>query len=167
MYNSGVKPVVIPTALLLATLAASAQVGVSPKKDITLEEVTDEKFRVGDVWEYKTRPGEERSRVTIVRIDKSPKLGIIVHVAVSNIRLANCHDGPEPDSVSHMPFARRALEVSVTKRIASNQPLPTFREGYDDWKSAYTRKKAGVYVIPVAEAVTAAEKTYRHGIGCE
>src|SRR5262249_11992389 len=91
-----------------------AQIGVLPQKDTTLHETTDEKFKVGDEWEYRTRKSEETSTLLILKIESSPELGVIVHVGVNKIRLANCHGGREPDSVPHMPFARRALDDSVT-----------------------------------------------------
>jgi hypothetical protein len=50
---------------------APAQIGALPNGDIRLEESKDPRFRVGDIWEYKTRPGEERSRITILRIEAS------------------------------------------------------------------------------------------------
>jgi hypothetical protein len=162
-------------SLLLLSCAATAflchgmyaQVGVLPKKDITLKQITDEKFRVGDVWDYQTRKGEERSRVTVLRIDESPELGIIVHIGVDNIHFANCHGGPEPDAVPHMPFARKALEASVKKKLASDQQLPPYADGYQDWRDAYAQKHAGVYIVSVADAISVAEKTFQKGIGCE
>ena len=154
-------------AVALFCMAAFAQIGVMPKNDVTLRDATDDKFRVGDVWEYETREGEEHSKLTIVKIDHSPELGLIVHIGVDNVRFLNCNGGPEPEAVPHMPFARRALEASVKKRIASRQPLPDFQEGYEEWKTAYSKKHAGVYLVSVAAAVSVAEKTFRTGIGCE
>jgi hypothetical protein len=153
--------------LALFCLAVLAQVGLAPKNDVTLKDATDNKFRVGDVWEYETRKGEERSRLTIVKIDNSPELGVIVHIGVDNLRFSNCLGGPEPEAVPHMPFARKALEASARKRVASEQPLPDFQGGYEEWKTAYSKKHAGVYVVSVAAAVSVAEKTFRAGIGCE
>jgi hypothetical protein len=145
---------------------AFSQIGVLPKKDVTLKDATDEKFKVGDVWEYDTRQGEEHSKVTILKLDISPELGVIIHVGVDNVHFSNCHGGPEPDAVPHMPFLRKALDASVRKRVASDQPLPDFQAGYEEWRSAYSQKKAGVYVINVAGAVSVAEKTFRSGIDC-
>jgi hypothetical protein len=154
------------SVIALPSVRANAQVGILPKKDVTLKESTDEKFTVGDVWEYQTRRGEKHSRITILRIDESPELGTIVHVGVDNVRLANCHRGPDPDSVPHMPFARKALEGSVAKKVASDQPLPDYEEGYREWREAYEQKHAGIYVVSVADAVSVAEKTFQKGIGC-
>jgi hypothetical protein len=145
-----------------------AQVGVRPTKNVKLKDANDSKFAVGDVWEYHTRPGESGSRVTIVKLDHSPDLGVIVHVAVDGIKLANCNDGPEPNNVAHMPFARKAFESSVIKKIASKRELPVgWKDGYEDWSSAYADKKAGIYVISIADAVGVAEKTFQHGNGCD
>ena len=155
-------------SVILSAAIVSAQIGVMPTKDLTLATAHDPKFSVGDVWEYQTREGEERSRVTIVHVDVSPELGVIVHVAVEGIKLANCNHGPEPDNVLHMPFARKAFEASVTKKDASDHALPSgWQDGYDDWKRAYLEKKAGMYVISIADAVGVAEKTFQHGNGCD
>jgi hypothetical protein len=153
-------------AMVLAQ-AVFAQVGVLPKNDVSLKDGTDEKFKVGDVWEYETRTGEDHSRLTIVKIDESPDLGVIVHVGADNLRFSNCHGGPAPEAVPHMPFSRRALDASVKKRVASKQPLPKFQPGYEEWRTAYSKGKAGVYAISVAAAVSVAEKTFRAGIECE
>lgn len=153
--------------LLSVVRTLSAQIGVLPQKDTTLSVTTDEKFKVGDEWQYITRKGEEKSTLIILKIESSPELGVIVHVAVNRIRLANCHGGPEPNSVPHMPFSRRALDESVTKRAASERPLPDYEDGYEEWKEAYAKKRAGIYVVSVSKAVAVAEKTYRSGIGCE
>ncbi|HWY70344.1 MAG TPA: hypothetical protein VNX88_16870 [Terriglobales bacterium] len=153
----------------IAVLAVSglAQVGVLPKGDVRLKQAIDSKFRVGDIWGYKTRPGEEGSRLVVVRVDKSPELGIIVHVAVDSLTWKDCQNNPVPESVPHMPFAHKAVEVSVTKRIATAASLPDYRNGYEEWREAYSKKHAGVYVISVEDAVSVAEKTWRSGIGCE
>jgi hypothetical protein len=141
--------------------------GVAPKKDTSLQDATDMKFKPGDVWQYATRKGEEQSTLTALKVDHSPELGVIVHIGVERVKLANCHGGPSPESVPHMPFARKALDDSVIEKIASNPPLPSFREGYEEWKEAYTKKKAGMYIVGVSSAVGVAEKTYRSGIDCE
>jgi hypothetical protein len=152
-------------ALLCA--GARAQVGVLPKNDTQLTDASDPKFHVGDVWEYKTRSGEENSRLTVVKIDTSPELGIIVHIAVDNLTWKDCQNKPLPQSVPHMPFARKALEVSLSKQTGAVQSLPDYRNGYEEWKAAYSKKRAGIYMVEVRDAVSIAESTYRAGIGCD
>ena len=154
-------------SIVILTLVAQAQIGALPKNDVRLKDATDSKFRVGDVWEYKTRPGEERSRLTIVKIDNSPELGIIVHVAVDSLTWKDCQNNPLPESAPHMPFACKALEASLTNRVGTIQTLPDYHNGYEEWKAAYSKKHAGIYLIAVQDAVSVAEKTYRSGIGCD
>lgn len=152
--------IVVPGSVL-------AQIGLAPKNDFRLEAATDTKFRVGDVWEYDNRPGESSSRVTILKIDHSPEVGIIVHVAVDQLTWQDCQNNPISQQVPHMPFARRSLEVSLKRRTASNQALPDYREGYRQWREAYSSKNAGIYIIAVKDAVSVAEKSYRGAHGCQ
>jgi hypothetical protein len=154
-------------SVVVLTVVADAQVGVVPKNDVRLKDTPDPKFRVGDVWEYKSRSGEEHSRLTILKIEESPDLGVIVHIAVDDVVFRDCKGAPIPESIPHMPFARKAIDASVVRRSAVSQPLPNYREGYEEWKGAYTKKRAGIYVIDVGAAISVAEATYRSGIGCE
>jgi len=68
----------LPVLMFIPSTGA-AQVGVKPKSDFSLKDRSDAKFHVGDVWSYKTRSSEDNSRVTIVKIDESPELGVIIH----------------------------------------------------------------------------------------
>jgi hypothetical protein len=95
----------------------------------------DSKFLPGQVWQYKTRPDEESSTVTILKVESVPKLGTILHVRVENIRLKNCAGGTEPEKFEHMPFAREAIERSVTKLVKEGDD-PDFQSGYDEWRKA-------------------------------
>ena len=165
MFRKSLIPMFASIAIL--TVAAHAQIGALPKRDVSLKDATDPKFRVGDVWEYKTRPAEERSRLIVVKVDNSPEFGIIVHIAVDNLTWKNCQNNPLPEAVPHMPFARKALETSVTSRVGTTQSLPDYQNGYEEWKAAYSKKHAGIYIVAVQDAVSVAERTYRAGIGCD
>jgi hypothetical protein len=124
-------------------------------------ETKDSKFRPGQVWQYKTRPHEEGSRLTILKVESLAKLGTIVHIRVEKVRLKNCTGGPEPDKFEHMPFTRDAIERSVTKLVKESS-IPDFHAGYDEWRNAC----GGVYTITVAEAIQVSEDTFRKGLGC-
>jgi hypothetical protein len=127
------------------------------------EPVHDSKFRPGQVWFYKSRAGEEKSFITILRIESLPKVGTIIHVRVDKIRLRNCTGGSEPDTFEHMPFTRDALERSITKLQKESSDIPAYQAGYDEWRAAC----GGVYTVTVAEAVALGEATFRKGNGCE
>ena len=124
-------------------------------------ETKDSKFRPGQVWQYKTRPHEESSAFIILKVESLPKVGTIIHIRVEKIRLRNCTGGPEPDKFEHMPFARDAIERSVTKLVKENS-VPDFHTGYDEWRNAC----GGVYTITVAEAIKVAEDGFRKNLGC-
>ena len=143
------------------------QTGVGPRHsdDTKLTPFDDPKFHAGDVWQYKTRAGEEKSTLAILKVERTSRL-TIVHISVENIRMFNCTGGPEPNKFEHMPFDRSALDASVTKRVAEHSPLPTL-EGYEEWKAAFLQKHAGVYTISVAEALNVAEATFQSGVGCK
>lgn len=149
------------SALLLTSSAAFAQ--RQQKKDCPKPTaVEDSKFHPGQVWKYKTREQEKDSRLTVLRVESRTKLGTIVHIAVSHVRLRNCLGGPEPDTIEHMPFTKEALERSVTSMVRAESEIPSM-QGYDEW----LRVCGGVYTIAVAEAVEVAEKTFRSGLRCD
>jgi hypothetical protein len=90
---------------------------------------------------------EEGSRFIITGIDDSPELGVIISIAVNGLRFKNCHGGNAPNDIQHMPFARKALDASVLRRVATAQPIQMKLVGaHDEWKSAYLDKKAGICV---------------------
>jgi hypothetical protein len=125
--------------------------------------VQDEKYRPGQIWQYKTRSGEESSTVTILRVESLPTDGVIVHLRVDRIRLKNCTGGPEPDKFEHMPFAKEAIGRSLIRMLKAASKVPDFENGYKQWQEDC----GGVYTITVAEAIAVAEQTLQHGLGCD
>ena len=124
--------------------------------------VADSKFVPGQVWRYKTRPGEENSTVTILRVEKTPKLGTIVHVRVDGVRFTNCTGGPSPTAIEHAPLSRAALEASVTGKVGSVPKVPDHAAGYQDWLSHC----GGVYMITVDRVVGTDDASFSAGLGC-
>jgi hypothetical protein len=67
-----------------------------------LVDTTDSKYQVGERWSYRTRSGEERSSITVLKVESSPTLGVIVHVSVDGLRMQNAHSsGPERGDWAH------------------------------------------------------------------
>ena len=120
---------VAASALITLPAAVDAQIGVIPKGEVRLDESKDQKFQVGDIWEYKTRPGEERSRITILRIENSPKVGIIVHVAVDNLTWLDCENKAFAQSIPHMPFGRARLKPALPSALPRLVTCQTSRKG--------------------------------------
>ncbi len=130
-----------------------------------LKEIKDDKYEPGQVWSYKTRPGEESSTFTILRVEEAPQSKRIVHIHVDGIRLKNCSGGPEPDTVAHMPFAREFIDASAVKKLRT-VAVPAFEDGYAEWRRGWDAGKAGYYTITLSEAIEVMQKTFDSGLGC-
>jgi hypothetical protein len=157
----------IATCVVLLHSHPFGQIGVVPTGAGRLESISDSKYRVGDLWEYRTRSGEEHSRFTVVKVENSSKLGVIVHIGVDNLIWKTCKGEDLAERVPHMPFTRKAVDTSAIRRVATGHSLPAFQEGYEEWRQAFLRGHAGIYTISVGDAISVAEKTWRSGIGCD
>lgn len=119
----------------------------------------DEKFKVGQLWQYETRKGEEESRVIILKVDKTDH-DVIIHVAVIKARIKNPQiEGGISNEIGHLPFSRESIEESFTKLESSNNELPDFMDGYKQWKEAFDSGRGGIFTISVKEAVEYVEQT--------
>ena len=143
------------TLYLLILLAAAAHGSV---QDSVLKETTESKYKVGQVWSYKTRPDEKKSTFIVVKVESHPKLGNIVHIALRDLRLRRS-DGDFIEAAGHLPFAEEAIDKSALKLLKEQAELPDYEEGYGLWREAFDAGKAGVYTISVAEAVNVMEET--------
>jgi len=141
--------------LILLLLVANARA-----QDSMLKDTTESRYKVGQVWSYKTRPGEEQSYFQVVKVEHHSKLGNIIHIAVRGLRMKNPHspDGLS-DKVNHMPFAEEAVTRSAVKLLKEKAELPDYEEGYKLWREAFDAGRAGVYTISIAEAVAVMEET--------
>lgn len=122
-------------------------------------DTTDSKFKVGQVWKYKTRPNEPDSVFTIAKIDNEPKSGVIIHITVSNLKIKN-PQAPSgyTDLVGHMPIAEKAIADSVTELSNQKPDLSSYEDGYQEWRKAFDSGKAGIWTLPVSECVAAMEQ---------
>lgn len=117
------------------------------------------RYEPGQVWRYRTRPGEEASRVGIVKVDSDPKLGHIIHIMVMGLALKNpAAPGGISQSISHLPYLESGIDASVTDLESSGVALSGWEGGYDHWKKPFDEGKAGVWSIPVEEAIAAMEQ---------
>ncbi len=124
-----------------------------------LVDAANEKFHIGDSWQYQTRPGEEQSKLTVVKLESNSRLGIVVHISLAGLRIKNPHvDGGVSETIAHMPFALSAVETSVTTLLTRNARLPSFESGHQQWREAFTQGKAGVFTASVRDAIDGVEK---------
>jgi hypothetical protein len=129
-------------------------------------EIVMSRFAAGQVWSYHTRPGEEDSRLTVVKVEPNERLGTLVHVRLDGVAQKNPH---APDGVSrvvhHMPFAEAAIERSVVELLDSGPTPTSWEEGYRLWREAFDKGKAGVFTITVAESVSFCEEALARARG--
>lgn len=144
--------------LMFVTLSCNAQNPivkdtVEPKVQMS-KDITESRFKVGQMWSYKTRPNEKNSFFIVVKVDVNRKLGNIIHIAVQNLKMKNpnSHTGFS-DRANHLPFAEVAINESAVKLLKKKVDLPDYEEGYNLWKEAFDNKRAGVYTITLAKAV--------------
>lgn len=120
----------------------------------------DDKYKVGQIWEYRTRKGEEKSTLIIVGVEKHIKLGTIINIYVGGLKISNPNaDNGLSDEIQHLPFSKVAIDKSVTKLIETTKKLPDYKDGYDEWRTAFDNGKAGVFSITVKESIDVMEKT--------
>ena len=117
--------------------------------------VTETKYKVGQVWNYTTRQGEEGSRIFIVRADPNEKLGTIYHIYIDGLKITNPHlDSGTQDNLPHSPVSEKTLDQSVTTLVFDSAPdLPDVSKGYQAWKEAFDRGEAGIFSLPVSQII--------------
>ncbi|HOW30662.1 MAG TPA: hypothetical protein PLP88_03785 [Bacteroidales bacterium] len=93
----------------------------------------DDKYKVGQVWNYKTRQNEVNSSLTIVSINNDKKEGVIIGVHLSNIKFSRIGNFDEVN-INFLPFSKSALDKSLTTIKEYTEELPDFKTEYDSWK---------------------------------
>lgn len=111
-------------------------------------------YAIGQVWEYKTREGEVRSRLYIVHIDDHEKIGKIYHIFVDGVAIKNPHiEGGVQRVLPHAPVDGKTLELSLTKMVGTTENLPDISEGYSIWKEAFDSGEGGIFNISVSKII--------------
>jgi len=148
------RPVLLSLALAVVMVGCTRGCGNGSKEAAAPVDAGKRSFHVGERWNYRARPGEETSTLTVLKIESLPKSGVVVHVSVDGLHLKS-PKAPTgmTDNIGHLPFAEAALDRSVTTLAAVSVALPDYEAGYDEWR----RAKGGVFTITVAEAVAFVE----------
>jgi hypothetical protein len=120
-----------------------------------LVELTTGKYHVGQVWKFTPRPGEEEATLTVVRVESTPTRDIIiVHVSIDGVHLKSPRaPGGFTDKIQHLPFSESAIANNVTKLIRETKTLPSFEDGYREWRQAFDAGKGGFFTGTVAEVI--------------
>lgn len=108
-------------------------------------------YAPGQVWTYRTRPGDEASRLKIQMIEHYPAEGQsaedrVFHVSVVGVTFAN---RDVPREIAHAPVSRETLDASLLALTDSGATFPDPAEGVASWKEG----AGGVFTLSIAELV--------------
>jgi hypothetical protein len=131
-------------AILLAVLLGAQAQAPQP--------ATASRYAEGQVWEYRTRPGDEGSLLKIQRVEPWPAGGAaqVYHISVIGVRLG----GRPRNQIQHLPVSSATLDASVTRLSGSRAAFPSPDEGIAMWREA----QGGVFDIPLAEIIGIADR---------
>jgi hypothetical protein len=131
----------------------------SPREGkMTFTDTQDSEFKVGQVWDYRTRPTETNSTLTICKVEMAGKLGKVIQISLADVRVKSPQNKDGfATYIAHLPFSESSVKQSVIQLVKEGVALPDYREGYDLWRNSVEKGEGGVWTIPVAEAVAAME----------
>ena len=111
-------------------------------------------YESGQIWQYKTRVGEEQSLLYIVKVDEIQGYGKIYHIYVDGIKIKNPHISSGFQTyLPHAPVDESTLNQSVTKQFNGKKSMPDISDGYKAWKEPFDKGEAGVFNIPVSKII--------------
>jgi hypothetical protein len=144
-----VQPLALLAALVLASPAPPPRAPRASPAESGLRT-----FEAGQVWSYRTRPGEARSRAVVCRVDAATSAGPIVHVQVAGVAIRNpAADGGVTTIAGHLPLTADALRGSVVALEAGGARCAGFEDAHGAWREALAAGHAGVLHVGLAEAL--------------
>lgn len=125
-------------------------------------------YRAGQIWQYRTRPGEERSRLYIVKVETLSNGEPAFHLYLDNLKIPNSQlPGHVQSELPHTPVSSQTLDQSVVKLLGVATTVPDISEGYAVWREAYDAGEGGIFTISVAEIVDFIEEATRQHFGSQ
>ena len=74
--------------------------------------MASDKFKVGQVWKYNNRLGEDSSTLTILKIEKYEKGDTIIHIRVDGVKIYSPQAATGySDFIGHLPFSEKAWQI--------------------------------------------------------
>lgn len=117
-------------------------------------------YEVGQIWEYKTRDGEETSRITIVNITEHEHHGSIISIYINGLKIKYpFNELGYLNEMTHSPCSKNSIDISVTRLVETTSILPDFKEGFNEWKEQFDLGKAGVFGGSIKEIIETLEQS--------
>lgn len=103
------------------------------------------RYREGQVWAYRTRPGDAGSLLKIQRIEQQGGRQIY-HISIIGVHF---HTPGITGMLPHEPVSQETLDRSVTEQHADPGTFPSADQGIAEWR----RARGGVFTVTVAETL--------------
>ncbi|WP_419904708.1 hypothetical protein [Kiloniella sp.] len=117
----------------------------------------------GQVWEYKTRPHESGSKLTVLRVDKDENFTII-SVSLDGLKIRNPYSPTGyGNEIGHIPITKEMFLQSTTRIVGTTAITSSQLDGYQIWLDAYKANEGGIFTASIAECVSAIEEGINQG----
>jgi PBP1b-binding outer membrane lipoprotein LpoB len=104
-----------------------------------------DQYSVGQEWNYKTRPTEKSSTLTILKIEEYPETGKVIHISISGLKVKDISSTTGfADKFTHIPISEEALGKSVTSLKNETGKSQTLL----NWTVILTGKKSLIKEMP-------------------
>ncbi len=106
-------------------------------------------YAAGQVWQYRTRAGDEGSLVKIVKIETDPAFfdgEPVFHITVIGVHVGSVR---HVVAIAHLPVSKETLDKSLTTVVDSKEYFPDPAPGIQQWREV----KGGVFTASIAEIV--------------
>lgn len=107
--------------LLTALFALAACTSSSP---------AESRFEPGQVWSVRTSAPEAASTLTVLKVERHPHAGTVVHTRVRHPRMT----GDVPEAGAYFVFSAEAVERSVAALVRTEATAPYLGPEYAAWK---------------------------------
>ena len=147
-------------AVCVAFFLCIGSISGCQNEKMTSADFNDDKFAPGQVWFFYARPGEDEATLTVQKVEKYDKLGVVVHISVDGIALKNSRssDGVTK-TLGHLPLSKKSLEESIGDLIGNEGKIGDL-EGYRTWKKEFDADKAGVFTITLKDILDGFEQAF-------
>jgi len=140
-------------------MAMQANVSFAFITDFEFDDDQQNSFIAGQVWSYETRLHEQKSKLTVLKVDYFEN-AVVVHIRLDNIKLQDPEESEGMITVvPHMAFLQKALMKSVIKVLDNNHRLPEFSKEYHNWREGDGVGTAWAWHYSVSEALSRLERS--------
>ena len=130
----------------------------------TIASDKDGEYVVGQVWQYQTRSGEEKSTLQIIGISKYPDEEAIIHISVRGLIMKNpMTESGISEEIGHLAFSRTAFSESVSTLLGMSELSEDAKKAPKEWRSTYETEGGGVFRVGISELIELTEA----GMGAE